>query len=103
MKPSLPSLHTNHDPLSPISHRRTQAIHLQTQTPRPSLEWINPAINQHIRSQSNHTNEKDLEPNTIINELLDKNPDIVNSTSNPLDSSVLYVKSILPSTTTQQR
>lgn len=100
MKPSLPSTH-NRDPYTAILQRRSQPNHFQTQAPRPSIEWINPAINQHIQSPLNYTNGDDVEPNTIINELLDKNPDIVNNTNNPIDSSLVYVKSILPSMTTQ--
>jgi len=92
MKPSLPK----------ISHRRQQSISLQTKAPRPSLEWINPVLKQNIQLTSNHTIEDDFESNAIINELIDKNPDIVNSTINPLDSSLLYVKSIIPSAASSQ-
>jgi hypothetical protein len=102
MKPSLPSLNTR-DPLPAISYRRTQAISLQTRAPRPSIEWINPAINQYIQSTSNHTDDDDHEPNTIINELIDNNPDIINGTNNLLDLSLLYVKSIILSSASQHR
>jgi len=93
MKPSLPE----------ISHRRQQSIILQTKAPRPSLEWINPIFKQNIQLTSNHAIEDDFEPYTIIKELRDNNPDILNSTINTLDSSVLYVKSIIPSTASQHR
>jgi len=96
MKPSLPSIQTR-DPLSTISHRRAKSRNFQTKTPRSSIEWTNPAIKRDIQSPLNHTPEDDLESNIIINELINKNPDILNSTTNRLDSSLLYVKSIINS------
>jgi hypothetical protein len=99
MKPSLPT----HSPLPEISHRPRKSISLQTKAPRPSLEWINPIFKQNIQLTSNHTIEDDFEPYAIINELKDINPDILDSTINSLDSSLLYVKSIIPSATSQHR
>jgi hypothetical protein len=100
MKPSLPSTHTR-DPLAAISRSRGQVINWQTKAVRSSIKWINPAIEQHIRLTSNYTAEDDLEPNIIINELMDKKHDIINSTANPLHSSLLYVKSITSSAGSQ--
>jgi hypothetical protein len=102
MKPSLPSPQI-HSPLAAISYRRQRGSHSQAKTPRSSIEWINPAMNQHIQSISRHSIDDDLDSNTIITELRDHNPGMINSTSNPLDLSVLYVKSILTSTGKQQR
>jgi hypothetical protein len=59
------------------------------------MEWINPAVNQHI--QSNHRSEDDNGPNMIVDELIDNKTDGVNNTINPFDSSLVYVKSIIPS------
>ncbi|CAF3092305.1 unnamed protein product [Rotaria sp. Silwood2] len=78
MKPSLPSSQSL-DSISTISYHRAQPIHFQTRTPRPSIAWINPAITQHFQSRPNYFIKDEFEPNTI----------------NPLDSSVLYVKSII--------
>jgi hypothetical protein len=50
-----------------------------------------------------YTFEDDLKANTIINELIDNNPEIVNSTINPMGLSVLYVKSIIPSSAASHR
>ena len=96
-----PSTHT-HQSQAAISHRRTRANYSQIQAPRPSIEWINPAMRQYSQSVINHSKENDLEPNIIINELIDHNSDIINSTTNPLDSSLVYVKSIIPSMGTTQ-
>jgi hypothetical protein len=100
MRPSLRSP-LSRDPLSAISYRGAKANHFQITAPRPSIEWINPAIKHQSQLISNYTVEKDIEPNTIINELLDTNPNVINSTIHPLDASLLYVKSILPSTGSQ--
>jgi hypothetical protein len=102
MRPSLRSPQ-NRDPFSAISYRRAQANQLQIKAPRPSFEWINPAINKHSQLTSNYTEEDDRQSNTIINELMDNNPDIINSTNNPLDASLSYVKSILPTAGSQHR
>lgn len=99
MKPSS----RNRDLLAPVPSRRPGPDHSRLKTPRPSIEWINPAINQHFQLASKPFNEDNLEPDTIINELMDYNSDIVSSTIHPLDLSVSYVKSIIPSSRREQR
>ena len=99
-----PSSRTRESVLAPISSRRTTADHSQVKAPRPSIDWINPAINQHFQLSFKPFNEDNLEPDTIINELMDHNSDIVNSTiHHPLDLSVSYVKSMIPSSRQGQR
>jgi hypothetical protein len=102
MRPTVP-LSSTRNSFPTTSNRRKQAINLQTSTSRPSIEWTNPAISQHIHSTVKYTFEDDLKANTIINELIDNNPEIVNSTINPIDLSVLYVKSIIPSSAASHR
>lgn len=102
MRPSLGATRTR-DPVAATSHRPAASSQSQARTPRASFEWINPAINQHFQLTSKPYTEGHLEPNTIINELMDHNSDIVNMTINPLDLSVSYVKSILPSAGAEQR
>ncbi|CAF3678067.1 unnamed protein product [Rotaria sp. Silwood1] len=94
MKPSLPSLQT-HEPLSTISYRHSYPINFQTRAPRPSIAWVNPVMMEHFQSTSNYLFRNNFQSNTIINELLDNKSDVMNNTINPLDSSVLYVKSII--------
>lgn len=100
LKPSLPPSPTI-DVLPAITHHHASSLTLQTKAPRPSIEWINPAITQHLQATSNYITKDELEPNIIINELLDNKSDVVINTPSPLDSSVLYVKSILHSTRAQ--
>jgi hypothetical protein len=57
MRPSLRSPQ-NRDPFSAISYRRAQANQLQIKAPRPSFEWINPAINKHSQLTSNYTEDE---------------------------------------------
>ena len=93
MKPSVPSSQTR----DPLPCRRTQANYFQLKAPGSSIEWINPVIKQRYQLTANYSIEDDLEPNMIISELIDHNPEVLTTTINSLDSSVLYVKSIIPS------
>jgi hypothetical protein len=102
MRPTVSSS-PSREGFSHTSNRRKQAINAQTSTPRPSIEWTNPATSQHIQSTFKYSFEDDLKANTIINELINNNPEMVNSTINPIDLSILYVKSIIPSSETSQR
>lgn len=85
------------DSLMPIVSRQTKAERSNIKAPRPSFDWINPAINQQFQLTPRSFSEDHLEPDTIINELMDHNSHIVHNTIHPLDLSVSYVKSIIPS------
>ena len=91
------------DSLVPMSNRQTKTDQSKIKAPRPSIDWINPAINPHFQLTPRPFNEDNLEPDTIINELMDHSSDIVHSTIHPLDLSVSYVKSIIPSSREKYR
>jgi len=67
-----------------ISHR----------TPCLSPEWINPISRQNLRALSIDSNDDDdYESYTIVNQIMGNHSDMIN----PVDSSVSYLKSIIPS------
>lgn len=100
MRPTIP-IPLPRETFSNASNRRTRAVNMQTSAPRPSIEWTNP-ISLHAQSTIRYSFEEDLKANAIINDLIDKNSEMVNSTINPIDLSILYVKSIIPSNEASQ-
>lgn len=101
MKPSLPSSQTP-DSARAISSHREQSSRLQRRSAAPSVAWINPVITEDLQARSNILIRHDLEPDAIINELLNTKSNILDGKLSPLDSSLLRVKSIICTSGTQQ-
>jgi hypothetical protein len=95
MKPSFPSIQTR-DPLSAIlRYRRPQLVNYPPKAPRTSVDATNSSVKQHFQSTSIHT----FTDNADLDELIDNDnvSDTISTTINPFDSSLLCVKSIIPS------
>ena len=100
MRPTLP-ISPSRETFSNAAKRRTKATNVQTSAPRPSIDWTNP-ISLHTQSTIRYSFEEDQKATAIINDLIDKNPEMANTTINPIDLSILYVKSIIPSSEASQ-
>jgi len=78
-----------------LRHRRSQPIQFPPKARRPSIDTINSTVKQNFQSTAFHlfTEDNDLD------ELIDNDTisDVRSTTLNPLDSSILSVKSIIPS------
>lgn len=99
IKPPLSSSQIR-DPLSSIlRYRRSQAHHYPTKAPRPSIDAMNSASKQNFQSTSYHTYPDDNEFDELIDN--DNVSDALSTTIKTFDSSLLCVKSIIPSVAPQ--
>ncbi|CAF0913540.1 unnamed protein product [Rotaria sordida] len=95
MKPPYPAAQAR-DPLSAIvRNRRSQAINYSAKLPRSSTDTINSSAKQNFLSTTFHSNTD----NNELDELIDNDnvSDTISTTINPFDSTLLCVKSIIPS------
>ncbi|UJR22547.1 hypothetical protein I4U23_025596 [Adineta vaga] len=76
-------------PSLPSSYRRPRTIRLQSNSSQLPIGWTNPVLEQYHQSILHHKIDEDVKTNTNVNELID---------NNPVQSSLLYVKSILSPT-----
>lgn len=88
MKPPQPSANPR-DPLSIfLRHRRAQTNNVSTKTRQPSVDALNSSAKQNIS----------LTDDSELDGLIDRDDvsDILSTTKNPFDSTLLSVKSIIP-------